>query len=208
MKTAGQNELSCRSSSNRVLIVTGTPGVGKSSVSELLASKIDAKLLSLGYLVKKEGLHIGVDQKRDTLIADLQKISEKVEKITVNTVRDIVIEGHYAVDVVSPEKTYMVFVLRRDPKELRDVLEGRGYKDRKVQENLAAEILDVCLYGAVKTCGANKVCEVDITGRKVEDAVEAILLILDGKKECKVGLVDWLGSLESEGKLDEYLKEF
>jgi adenylate kinase len=165
-------------------------------------------LISLGELVEKERLYIGKDMERDTFIADLEKVSESVEKKTASSKEGVIIEGHYAMDVVSPEKVHLAFVLRRDPRELREILKERNYREEKVQENLAAEILDVCLYDAIDRLGVDKVCEVDVTGRKVEDAVEEILLILDGKRECKAGLVDWLGKLESEGKLDEHLKEF
>jgi len=189
-------------------VITGTPGVGKSSVSRLLASRIKADLISVGDLVKKERLYIGVDKKRETLIADLEKVSESVEKIIAASCRDVIIEGHYAADVVTPEEVYLVIVLRRDPQELKSILKKRNYAEEKIRENLAAEILDVCLYDAVSRCGIEKICEFDVTHRKVEEVVEDILPVLDGKKERKVGIVDWLGKLNSEGKLEEYLKDF
>ena len=208
MKEAKDNQLTRRSRKRGILIITGTPGVGKSSVSELLASRIDARSISLGALVAKEELHVEVDRKRETLVADMKRLRERVEEIIANSVGDIVVEGHYAVDVVRPEDVHLVFVLRRDPQELERVLRERLYGEEKVRENLAAEILDVCLYDAVNRCGVNSVCEVDVTGRKVEDVVEEIVQILDGKRECRVGLVDWLGRLESEGRLDDYLEGF
>lgn len=75
-------------------------------------------------------------------------------------------------------------------------------------ENLAAEALDVCLYDAIKRCGVKKVCEIDVTSKSVGEVVEEILEVLSGSRECRVGVVDWLGKLESEGKLDEYLRDF
>lgn len=208
MKEAKDSQLTRRSRERGILIITGTPGVGKSSVSELLASRVDARSISLGALVEKEELHVEVDRKRDTLVADVKRLRERVEEIIANSVGDIVVEGHYAVDIVPSEDVHLVFVLRRDPQELERVLRERLYGEEKVRENLAAEILDVCLYDAVARCGVNGVCEVDVTGRKVEDVVEEIVQILDGKGECRVGLVDWLGRLESEGRLDEYLEGF
>jgi len=208
LRKAEDDQLTRRSRSRGILIITGTPGVGKSSASKLLAVRIGARSVSLGDLVEREKLHTGVDEKRDTLVADMKKVKERVERMIAESAGDIVIEGHYAVDVVSPEEVRFVFVLRRDPGELERVLRERLYREEKVRENLAAEILDVCLSDAVTRCGAHNVCEVDVTGRKVEDVVEEIVQILDGRKVCRVGLVDWLGRLESEGKLDEYLKGF
>ena len=208
MKEAKENQLTRRNRRGRILIVTGTPGVGKSSASELLASRIGAKSISLGALVEKEELHVRVDRNRDTLVADMKRVRKRVEDTIANSVGDIVIEGHYAVDVVPPEDVHLVLVLRRDPQELERVLRERLYREEKVRENLAAEILDVCLYDAVTRCGVNRVCEVNVTGRKVEDVVEEIVQILEGKRKCRVGLVDWLGRLEAEGRLDEYLEGF
>ncbi|MFB0501238.1 MAG: hypothetical protein ACETVP_02095, partial [Candidatus Bathyarchaeia archaeon] len=73
-------------------------------------------------------------------------------------------------------------------------------------ENLAAEILDVCLWDAVSACGSDKICEVDASGKRVEDIVEDMISVLEGRKKCEVGIVDWLGKLEREGRLHEFLK--
>jgi adenylate kinase len=179
----------------------------KSSDSKILASKINPHLISVSELVKKEKLYSGVDKKRDTLIADTVRISERIREILSNIAGNIIIEGHFAVDVVPPEYIDIAFVLRRDPKELKRILINRSYKESKIMENVAAEILDVCLYDAVSMCGASKVCEVNVTSRDINDVVQEILDVLNGVRERRIGIIDWLGKLESEGKLDEYLRE-
>ena len=191
-------------------MITGTPGVGKSSISKLLASKIDAQVISISELVKKEKLYCGIDKKRDTLIADMKKISRRIRNLISNfsESQNIIIEGHFATDIVPPEKVSLVFVLRKDPEELRKILEKRFYKERKIKENFAAEILDVCLYDAVKRCGVDKVCEIDTTSKSLKEIVQEMMEVLNGVKECKVGIVDWLSKIESEGKLEEYLSDF
>ncbi len=192
----------------RVIVITGTPGVGKSSISKALASKINARVISIGELVKREGLYSGVDRKRDTLIADVDKISERINEIISKASTDVIVEGHFAVDVVPSEKIAIAFVLRRNPEELETIFKERSYKEEKIRENLAAEILDVCLYGSVKKYGVDKVCEIDVSSRNVEDVVQEIIRVLNGEEERKIGIVDWLGKLEAEGKLDKYLKDF
>ncbi|MEM2915690.1 MAG: adenylate kinase family protein [Candidatus Bathyarchaeia archaeon] len=193
---------------NEVLIITGTPGVGKSSVSKKLSSVLNAKLVSIGDLVKDEGLYIREDHRRNTLVADMEKVSDKVKSIISCSTGTLIIEGHYAVDVVPLETIRLVFVLRRDPEELKETLKSRGYGEGKIRENVAAEILDVCLYEAVDRCGVDKVCEINVTGRTPEEVVEDILMILKEKNKCKLGIVDWLGKIDSEGKLEEYLRSF
>jgi len=56
--------------------------------------------------------------------------------------------------------------------------------------------------------GLSKVCEIDVSSREIEEIVSDIVSILDGKKPCTVGIVDWLGMLDRENRLDEFLKEF
>lgn len=192
----------------RVILVTGTPGVGKTSVSRLLAFKLDFVYINLGELVKREWLVSDVDKARETLIADLDRVSKRLQEIIKRSNQDILIDGHYSVDVVESKNVHIIFVLRRDPSELKRVMENRGFKEKKLWENLAAEILDVCLWEAVTACGSEKVCEIDVSGRRVEDVVEDLISVLDGRKECRVGIVDWLGKLDEEGKLPGFLKPF
>jgi adenylate kinase len=190
----------------RVILVTGTPAVGKTAVSSLLASKLDAEHVNLTELVKRERLTSGVDKVRKTLIADTKRVSKRVQEIMKSSQRDVIIDGHYAVDVVSAKDVHVVFVLRRDPEQLKGLMENRGFEGRKLWENLAAEILDVCLWDAVSVCGTEKVCEIDVSGKRVEDIVGDIISVLEGRKKCEVGIVDWLGKLEGEGRLHEFLK--
>jgi len=99
-------------------------------------------------------------------------------------------------------------VLRCHPQQLKEQMQRRGFKGTKLWENLAAEILDVCLYDAIMNLGIEKVCEIDTTNKTVEDTVNEIQSILDGQRTCTVGITDWLGKLERENILDQYLKEF
>ena len=193
--------------SKRVILVTGTPCVGKTSVSRLLASKLNAEYVNLTDLAIREGLISGKDKERDSIIVDENKMRKKLhELIDSNNKKDIVIDGHYAVSVVPKNLVTYIFVLRRDPVELKKLMQSSGFTDRKLWENLASEILDVCLVDALNVHSEEKVCELDTSGKSVEEIVSEILTVLERHKKCGVGLVDWLGKLESEGVLDDYLK--
>jgi len=191
----------------RVILLTGTPCVGKSSVARLLCVKLDAFYVNLTELAIRENLVSGKDLERNSIIVDerrmMRKISEIIEKCDKE---DVVVDGHYAVNVVPKNFVSYVFVLRRDPVELKGFMEKAGFSGLKLWENLASEILDVCLVDALKVHGKEKVCELDVTGKSVEEVVNEILNILMGRGKCRVGIVDWLGKLESEGLLEEFLK--
>jgi len=192
----------------KAILVTGTPGVGKTTVSHKLASKLDALYIGITELVKKQKLITSVDEERKTLIADTEKVSKQLQEILAKAEGSIIIEGHYAVDVVPKKDVNTVFVLRRDPRELKSALEKRGYEEKKLWENLAAEILDVCLLDALSACGSDKVCEIDVSGKTVEAVVEEMILVLEKRNDCRHGIVDWLGKLENEGRLGEFLRKF
>lgn len=147
-----------------------------------------------------------MDQKRETLIVDTVKLSKTLKKIIADSQRDVIVDGHYSVDVVPAKDVHLVFVLRRDPDELRKLMENRGFSEAKIQENLAAEILDVCLCDAVEACGVDKVCEIDASGRNIEEVGEEAVSVLQRKRSPRVGIVDWLSKLNSEGRLREFFK--
>jgi len=191
----------------RVILLSGTPCVGKSSVARLLCVKLDAFYVNLTELAVRENLVSGKDLERNSIIVDerrmMRKIGEIIEKCDKE---DVVVDGHYAVNVVPKNFVSYVFVLRRDPVELKGFMEKAGFSGLKLWENLASEILDVCLVDALKVHGKEKVCELDVTGKSVEEIVNEILNILMGRGKCRVGVVDWIGKLESEGLLEEFLK--
>lgn len=191
----------------QVILLSGTPCVGKTSVAHYLTPKLDALYVNLTDLATHENLTLGKDKERNTTIVDEVKMKRRINQIvTKSDKQNVIIDGHYAVNVVPPKLVTRVFILRRDPVELRKFMTNSGYSDRKLNENLASEILDVCLIDALNAVGATKVCELNITGKTVEETSEEILSLIDNPSKCVVGIVDWLGKLESEGLLDKYLK--
>jgi len=191
----------------KIIIITGTPCVGKTSIASLLASKIDALHVNLTELAIRENLVSGRDEKRNSIIIDEVKMQRKIREIIKNSgEKAVIVDGHYAVSVIPKKLATHIFVLRRDPAELKIFMEKRGFTNRKLWENLASEILDVCLVDALKIHGKEKVCELDVSGKSAEEVVSEILQILAGQRKCRVGVVDWLGKLEREGRLEEFLK--
>jgi adenylate kinase len=191
----------------RVILITGTPCVGKTTVAQQLTAKLDALYINLTEFANKHSLTLGEDKKRKTTIIDEKKMRTKISE-TIDTAEKttIIIDGHYAPAVVPKRYATRIFVLRRNPIELRKIMEKSGFRGAKLWENLASEILDVCLVEALHAHAKEKVCELDVTGKTVENVTREIIAVLDDRKKCLVGCVDWLGMLEKEGIIDEYLK--
>ena len=187
----------------RVLVVTGTPGVGKTRISKVLAERLEGLYISLTDIVKRENLCLYVDSERDTVVADLRVLSDRVSEIISESSCDVVVDGHYASEVVSSEMVSYAFVLRVEPDNLRFRLQERGYSEGKILENLASEVLDVCLFDAVACYGVEKVDEIEVTDKNVDEVIDEILGVINGRTKAKSGKVDWLGKLEEEDRLSE-----
>lgn len=191
----------------RIILITGTPCIGKTTVATALATELNAEYINLTDYAKTYNLILGEDKERDTTIIDEKKMQQKLsETIKASKNANIIIDGHYASAVTPKEHVANVFVLRRDPRELKQFMEKRGYSGNKLWENLQAEIIDVCLGEAVEV-HAGRVCELDVTGKMAEQVVNDILDVLEKRKNCFVGRVDWLGMLEREGLTDSYFRE-
>ncbi len=190
----------------RVILITGTPCVGKTTTAKALAAKLEAEYINLTEFAKTNNLTLGDDEARCTVIVDEEKMQQQLgEAIDASQNPNIIIDGHFASAVTPMQHVAHVFVLRRHPKELKVLMEKAGYSGSKMWENLQAEIIDICLGEAVEV-HAGRVCELDVTGKTVEEVVGEILDALEKRKTCFVGWVDWMGTLEEEGILDEYLK--
>jgi adenylate kinase len=190
----------------RVILVTGTPATGKTTLAKPLAAALNAQYFNLTDLARKEHLTTSKDEQRDTDVIDETKMRQKLKTLITKAQNDVVIDGHYAAAVVPKTRVTNVFVLRRNPKELRHAMEQRGYSPAKQDENLQAEILDVCLIESFQKQKKETVCELDATAKTPDQILTEALEVLNGKKPCVTGFVDWIGALEREGKLDEYLK--
>ena len=185
------------SSWNRVFLVTGVPGTGKTTVALMLADRVGGAHIELSELAMREGLVTGFDELRETHIVDPEGMREKISLVIEEGEGPLVFDGHFASEVVPSEKVSLAFVLRRAPWRLEEELRSRGYGEGKVKENVEAELLDVCLVEAIKNLGPERVCEVDTTGKKPEEVVEEMMAVIQGTKPCRYRIVDWLSHDES-----------
>jgi adenylate kinase len=191
----------------QVILITGTPCTGKTTTAKKLTQKLNALYINLTEFANTRSLTTGEDKQRKTQIIDETKMRKKLTE-TINTTENttIIIDGHYAAAVTPKQYTTHIFVLRRNPIELRKLMEKNGYQNTKLWENLAAEILDVSLTEALQEQEEDKVCEIDTTGKTPEAVATGILNVINKNKKCPIGKVDWLGMLEAQGLTNQYLK--
>lgn len=185
------------------IVITGTPGVGKTTAARELARCEGYSLIELNQLAKEIGAISGEDTERGAALIDEVKLRSELRRILTGGGRKFLVEGHYG-EIVPSGLVKMAIVVRLDPRVLRQRLAERGYHPSKVKENVQAELLDACLISAVETFGAERVFEVDATGLGVPDLVAKIRDAIRGRGE-KAGRVNWVEQLHRDGALQEFL---
>jgi adenylate kinase len=186
-----------------VILVTGVPGTGKTTVSSLLAETLRGDHVELTSLVRDGGMSLSWDQSRATSIADIKALRHTLANIIASSTKPVVVDGHYSPDVVPRDAAALVVVLRRAPWVLRTQLQQRGYSSRKIRENVEAELIGTCLVDALESQDHAKICEIDTTGQTPEETVKLVLAALDGEAACGYGSVDWMDAPEAEALLRE-----
>jgi adenylate kinase len=161
--------------------VTGTPGTGKTTVTELLDTDID--VAHLNDLVASEGLYSEVDDARGSRVVDIEAVREYFDGRD-----DVLVESHLAHHIDDLDR---VVVLRCEPGELDDRLQDRGEPPEKAGENAESEALDVILSEAVRDHGQEHVYEIDTTGRDPEAVAGDVQAVLDGDREPSAGDVNF-----------------
>ncbi len=172
-----------------VVAVSGTPGTGKSVLSKPLARKIDATLIDLKALVERKEIYTSDED--GTKAVDVPAMRREFSRELKKSHNNIVVEGLLAHLLPKRQITHVI-VLRTRPEALKQRLRDRKYSKEKIAENLDAEALDIILWEAVETHGADKVFEVDTTSTDVSEAVGLILQFVEGKAPPNPGKVDWL----------------
>ncbi len=164
-----------------LIALTGTPGVGKSSVAEILKRR-GYRVLSVNDLAERFNCVIGEEE--GCKIVDTDKLAREVRKV----VKDLtIVEGHLS-HLLRPD---LAIVLRCNPIELKRRLERRGWNTEKVLENVEAEVIDVILVEAIEN--VKDVYEIDTTNLSPEDVANAIEEILKGHGDrFKPGKIDWI----------------
>lgn len=173
----------------RVLALSGTPGTGKSEIGRRVSEVLGLELVDLGRLVIEAGLYTGYDEESASYVVDEGRLREQVRRLAAERGRLLVV-GHYS-EVVDDELLERMVVLRLNPVELYERLARRGWPPAKVVENVEAELLGVCTSNALSEHPPEKVCEVDVSGKSVEEASREVAEVLAGSRPCRV-YVDWL----------------
>ncbi|MDC6271174.1 adenylate kinase family protein, partial [Acetobacter pasteurianus] len=135
------------------IIVTGTPGCGKSSHSQCLVDQLNQTLFQEGTVYHFKHFNISevakerdciesYDKKRDTHVVNEDKLLDSLEPDLRSG--GVIVDWHCC-DIFPERLIDLVIVLKTDNSKLYDRLQKRNYKESKIQENLDCEIMQVIL---------------------------------------------------------------
>lgn len=127
-----------------VVIVTGTPGTGKTTVAMRLAKKLGYRYVDVNKVISKEKLSSGYDRKKKCMIVDVKKLVKALVKMITKSDSGLVIDSHLSHYLPNPAVDLCV-VTKCNLKLLKRRMKRRRYSEDKIRENLDCEIFDVCL---------------------------------------------------------------
>jgi len=194
----------------KILIVSGTPGTGKTTVSQNLLNNFKAKVISLNELAISEKLIIKYDIDRETSVINEKKLVRHVIKLIERynklDLEYLIIESHFS-DIVPSQYIDYAIILRCDPDELCIRLKERGYKKEKIRENVQSEILGNSANYFLNKQLNKPILEIDTTNNSIDVITKTITKILTGKvdvNEYVIGKIDWLEKISQEDRLEQF----
>ncbi|KAK7503538.1 hypothetical protein BaRGS_00005077 [Batillaria attramentaria] len=155
------------------ILITGTPGTGKSTLASELSQRTGLKYVSVSQLATEMELFDGYDEQLQCPILDDDRVVDEME--------EDMSQGGNVVDYHGcdffPERWFdIVFVLRTDNSILYDRLQQRGYSGKKLESNIQCEIFQTILDEARDSYKPEIVHELPSnTPEQLEENLERIL---------------------------------
>ncbi len=194
----------------KILVISGTPGTGKTTVSNNIANYLKVQVISLNELAISENLIIDYDAKRETSIINRSKLIpfliNLIEKYRKENFEFLIIESHFS-DIVPERYIDWVVILRCDPDELYIRLKKRGYKKEKIRENVQSEILGNSVNFFMSKQLETPILEIDTTKINIKSLTKMIIDDILKEEDLEgyyAGKVDWLEKIFQENRLQEF----
>lgn len=162
--------------SREIILITGTPGTGKTTIS----SEIEGyEVIHVSELVQENN-----NSENEIVEVTEEQLIELLDK-ELSPGKSYIIEGHLSHLYTESD---LCIVFRCNPKKLEKRLQKREYSEKKIKQNIESEKLDLILSEAVET--HEKVYEIDTTEKNVQETINEVNKAIKNK-ENRVGVIDW-----------------
>jgi len=170
------------------IVITGTPGTGKTETAGELSKLTGYELIDLKKFVNQHKLFSVKEGQKEV---DMDALQKKLIPY-LKQFPDFVVEGHLACEIRIPAD--FVIVLRTHPKTLKARMQKRRYRKKKIDGNLEAEMLDYCVQ-RVESVYKISPLELDTTKRSVEQCAAEIIRAVKQRK-IKIDSVNYAHELK------------
>ncbi len=158
------------------IIITGSPGVGKTSVAKTLGKKLNCQVLNEKQFALEE--KIGKwDSKEDELVIPLVPYAKALDKL-FSEKKNVIIEGHLLCELRA--KPDFIVLIRVHPEVLEGRLHSRNYSEEKVQDNVFCEGIDYCKKKVLRNYPEKKIIEVE-SRKSIKETLDKIIMELKEK---------------------------
>ncbi len=173
--------------------ITGNPGVGKHTVAEEIAKKLDLPIIDINVIAKEAGLF---EKNNETNDVDTIKLGEILKQ---KIPKKCLIVGHLAPYVLDKDQVKKMVVFRRNPYDLISVYKKRNYSEEKIRENTGSEVLGIIAHDTMNKF-QEKTCQLDTSNKTIQEVVERVISENNDSDE-----VDWLDLVTKNNDLKKFL---
>src|SRR3989344_6117921 len=126
-----------------LIVITGSPGVGKSTLAGFLVKKLKLGRLDLHHHYKR--ISVGYNRSKQSYDVDYDKFEKLVKEKLQRSKHGLIIDSHISHLLPKKMVDLCIVLICSDLKKLEKRLKARKYSKNKIRENLDAEIFQVCL---------------------------------------------------------------
>ena len=164
------------------IAISGSVGVGKTTIAKELSKKIKGDLIELNEMAKK--FKIEDVPELQTFDFNLDALINNTNKIIANKKeKNLILEGHFS-HYLNPSLVDFLIIINRNLQELQLVYKKRGYNEQKIKDNLEVESFNLCFYeGLEEGYKEEKQIRCFENNGNLDEIIENILNVISMRKE-------------------------